>query len=130
MAHEMFRVEATLTPVPDEAGWVTLRSVLDTVPGTILVEDSDEPVLIFPVEAESAFRAVTFVDGLSKVVGFTIVSGTVGPALELDVEDDFFEDDDDESTSDETADTSVTRALQRWVDEIPAVPSRRDLLTA
>lgn len=127
MAREMFRVEATLTPVADEAGWTTLRSVLDTVPGTLLVEDPDEPVLIFPVEAESAFRAVTFVDGLSKVVGFTIVSGTVGPALELDVDDDLF---DDDSASDDTRETSMTHGLQRWVNDIPAVPSRRDLLSA
>lgn len=127
MAREMFRVEATLTPVADEAGWTTLRSVLDTVPGTLLVEDPDEPVLIFPVEAESAFRAVTFVDGLSKVVGFTIVSGTVGPALELDVDDDLF---DDDSASDDTRETSMTRGLQRWVNDIPVVPSRRDLLSA
>lgn len=129
MAHEMFRVEATLKPVADEAGWAKLRSVLDTVPGTILIEDPEEPVLIFPVEAESAFRAGTFVDGLSKVVGFTIVSGTVGPALELDVDDDLFEDGTDESVSDDSADTSMTRGLQRWVDDIPT-PNRRDLLSA
>lgn len=126
MGHEMYRVEATLAAVADEAGWMKLRSVLDTVPGTILVEDPDQPVLIFPVEAESPFRAVTFVDGLSKVVGFTIVSGTVDPALELDT--DLF--DDDEVDSDDTAETPMTRGLQRWIDGIPAVPSRHDLQSA
>jgi hypothetical protein len=78
-----FTVEAITKPVYDEAGWFPLRRVTDLVPGTLLIEDAEVPMLILPVNASSPSRAALFVEGVLKVVGIEFVSGTIRP-----VEDD------------------------------------------
>jgi hypothetical protein len=72
-----FTVEAVTKPVHDEAGWLSLRRVTDLVPGTLLIEDADEPMLVVPVSASSPGRAAMFVEGVLKVVGVEFVSGTI-----------------------------------------------------
>lgn len=72
-----FTIEAITKPVHDEAGWLPLRRVTDMVPGTLLIEDGDEPMLILPVTASSPGRAAMFVEGVLKVVGVEFVSGAI-----------------------------------------------------
>lgn len=75
-----FTVEAITKPVHDESGWLPLRRITDLVPGTLLIEDADEPMLILPVNASSPGRATLFVEGVLKIVGVEFVSGTIQPA--------------------------------------------------
>ena len=72
-----FTVEAVTKPVHDESGWFPLRRVTDLVPGTLLIEDPDEPMLVLPVNASSPSRAALFVEGVLQVVGVEFVSGTI-----------------------------------------------------
>jgi hypothetical protein len=72
-----FTVEAVTKPVGDEAGWSQLRRVTDMVPGTLLIEDADEPTLVLPVTASSPGRAALFVEGVLNVVGVEFISGTI-----------------------------------------------------
>jgi len=86
-----YTVEVTLTPVADDA-WAVYRNVTDIVPGTILIEDPEFPVLILPVEAADPQQAAIFVQGIASIAGVQIVSGQVSDAPERDfdspVEDD------------------------------------------
>ena len=108
-----FTVETTTTPVVD-GDWSVLRAVLEAVPGTILLEDADEPQLLIPVDAESPMRAATFVDGLATLMGFEVVSGSI---YETPIED--FEPFDN---SDEEAPTSpVGQSVRGWVDGMRSV---------
>jgi hypothetical protein len=52
-----FTGEAATLPAVDESGWEILRHVLDTVPGTILVENPERPTLLFAVDESSPARA-------------------------------------------------------------------------
>jgi hypothetical protein len=108
----LFTVEVTLTPVTDD-DWSLLRSVTDAVPGTILLEDPEAPRLMIPVEAESPLKAATFVDGVSQVIGFEVLNGTI-----FEPDDDFDVPDDGE---DESPATTVAVAVQEWFDHIPPV---------
>lgn len=108
-----FTVEATTTPVID-GDWSVLRAVLEAVPGAILLEDAEEPQLLIPVDAESPMRAATFVDGLSTLMGFEVVSGSIYETPEDDFEP--FD------TSDDTVPTSsVGQSVRGWVDGIRSV---------
>jgi hypothetical protein len=112
-----FTVEATVTAVTD-GDWSPLRRILDLVPGTLLIEDSAEPVLIFPVQAESATNAILFVDGIAKLVGLTIRSGTVQPTPEIDYEVD------DEFISSDEPDTPAERVVNEWIESVPSLNAR------
>lgn len=76
----LFTVEAVTKPVHDEAGWLPLRRITDLVPGTVLIEDGDEPMLVLPVVSSSATRAALFVEGILKLVGVEFVSGSMRPS--------------------------------------------------
>jgi hypothetical protein len=72
-----FTVEAVSEPVHEVDGWLPLRRVTDLVPGTILLEDEEEPMLVMPVSASSPARAALFVEGILTLVGVEFVSGAI-----------------------------------------------------
>ncbi len=109
-------VEATVTAVTD-GDWSELHRVIDLVPGTLLVEDPDEPVLVFPVQADSATLALLFVDGIAKLVGLVIRSGSVVPTPEVDY------DTEDEHTAPEVS-TPAERAVHEWIESVPPFDGR------
>lgn len=113
-----FTVELTVDPVGND-GWGLLRDVVDLVPGTLLIEDPEEPVLMVPVDAEDAMKAALFCDGLATLVGFTVRSGVIRPTPEADY--DTVDDD-----GGEPAPTEVVRALESWVSHVPDVPAKLD----
>lgn len=74
-----FTVEAVLAPVGEE-GWSNLRSVLDIIPGALLLEYPDEPTLVLPVEAEDPMTAAKFLHGLAIVKGLKLRAQSISPA--------------------------------------------------
>ena len=102
-----FTVEATTQAVTD-GDWSRLRSIIDLVPGTLLIEDAEEPTLIFPVQADSQAKAFLFVDGILKLVGLQPLTGSISEA-DVDVEDD-----------DEANGTDAIRAVNEWIDRMPS----------
>lgn len=69
-----FTVEATSKPVHEVNGWLPLRRVTDLVPGTFLLEDADEPMLVMPVVASSPASAILFADEVLRLVGAELVT--------------------------------------------------------
>lgn len=69
-----FTVEVVTKPVVND-DWSTLRSITDIIPGTLLIEDPQEPTLVIPVEAETLQSAAVFVQGVMTVVKLDIVWG-------------------------------------------------------
>lgn len=117
-----YTVEVTTAPAPGGDFSAYYRAI-DAVPGTIVVEDVEAPVLIVPVEAASPLKAARFVDGLAKLVQLEPVSGRIYPTPEVDFE----LDDDDEPVHD----TRTMAALSKWVDQESAPrPEVRELLAA
>lgn len=108
-----YAVQVTLAPVLD-GDWGLLRSVLDTVPGTVLIEDPETPWLSIPVEAKDPMRAAAFVDGLSKLKGLTIVSGSICPLADVDFE--LPEEDEAPVEPD-----PVAERVHDWVDSLPDI---------
>ncbi len=56
--------------------------------GTFLLEDPEEPTLVFPVDANSAMAAVRFVEGVAKLGELDVVRGCVyeAPVGEFEVD--------------------------------------------
>jgi len=110
-----FTVEATMRAVTD-GDWSRLRSVIDLVPGTLLIEDAEEPMLVFPVQAESQGKAFLFVDGILKIVGLEPVSGSISetPEVDFDVDED----------GDENNGTDAVRAVNQWIQSVPSFDAR------
>lgn len=108
-----YTVEVSTSPISDDAGWEKLRNVLDVVPGSMLIEDRDEPTLIVPVVATEPMKAALFVDGLAKLLDLELKAGQIYPTPE----DDFDFDDDAESV--ESSTTPVVEALTSFVAESP-----------
>jgi hypothetical protein len=79
-----FTVEAVAKPVYTEEGWHPLRRVTDLVPGSFLIEDSQEPTLVMPVNSSAPARAALFVEGVFSLVGLQLVSAAVRPAEDDD----------------------------------------------
>lgn len=107
-----YTVEAVAAPVVD-SDWSPLRRIIDLVPGTILLEDPEEPMLVIPVEAETPSMAFLFVDGVAKLASIELRAGNVYPAPEVDFD---YDEDDDASF---TQGTDVTRTVEGWIDSIP-----------
>lgn len=107
----MFTVEITTTAPKD--GWAIHRRVLDTVPGTLLIEDVEEPMLILPVEADDPMSAARFVDGVCKLMDLTPMSGSIyeAPAADFDAPED------DESAPE----TPVISAVRGWMEQTPQI---------
>lgn len=82
-----FTVEVVAAPVT-QGDWSTLRGVTDIIPGTILLEDPAEPMLIFPIEAETLQTAAVFVQGVMSVVGLDIKWGRAYRAEPCDFDGD------------------------------------------
>lgn len=110
-----FTVEVTTRPVID-SDWSVQRNVLDAVPGTVLVEDPEAPVLFIPVEANEPMRAAKFVEGLAILTGLKIESGKIYPTENDPDLDDLFDCDDDDV---EVERTEVVRALDDYAAQTP-----------
>ena len=108
-----FTVEVTLAPVP-EGKWTRLREVLDLVPGTVLIEAPESPVLIFPVRADDPMRAAMFVDGLSKLIPFEVRSGTISPLPEEDFES-------CDAAEADIQPTAVVTRVNTWMGRVPDI---------
>lgn len=115
-----FSVDVSIAPVTD-GDWTVLHAAIDAVPGAFLVADEEEPHIIFPVDADSPLQAATFVDGLSHVVGFEVLSGSIELAPEAD-----FESPDDESIA--WTSTKAEAAVREWLDAIPPIEVDRGAL--
>lgn len=113
-----YTVEVTTRPVGTEDGWTALTRVIDTVPGTLLVEDPDAPTLIVPVDAATPMDAIRFVDGLARLMGLNLVSGSVYPTPSLDPA---YLDGLDESPR---APTDVMNRVAAWVAATPPIRGR------
>jgi len=75
-----FTVEVYGNAIKNESEWTQWRHATDVVPGTILLEDSGEPCLIFPIEATALNEAAIFAQGVMASLGLTIVWGRAYPA--------------------------------------------------
>lgn len=111
----LYTVEVTTPPVED-GDWTVLLTALDTVPGTVLLRDEESPSLLIPVDATSPMRAAMFVDGLSKVLGFQVLSGEIYETPDAD------EYDEDNTV----APSAVARTVTEWVDSVPPIRATRD----
>jgi len=69
-----FTVEVVTRPVEND-DWGSVRSVTDHLPGTILIEDAGEPMLIIPIDAPNLKSAAIFVQGAMSVLGHEVVWG-------------------------------------------------------
>jgi hypothetical protein len=106
-----FTVAVTL-PAVNEGDWTRIYGYLDLVPGTVLVEDPEEPQLLIPVEASDALNAVNFVRGISLVSGMTIVAGEVYAAPEE--ESHLFPESGSGSNASEAS--PAMKAVRKWAD--------------
>lgn len=79
-----YNVEAITAPVTD-GDFDKLRDAIDVIPGTILVEDPEKPLLIFPVDTENPGSAYRIVDRFLKIVGVEPLKGRI---TESDAADD------------------------------------------
>ncbi|WP_182357815.1 hypothetical protein [Tomitella gaofuii] len=111
-----YNVSVVTAPIDDD-DWSALRRLTDLVPGTILLEDPLEPLLIFPVSEENQGRAYLFVDGILKLVGVTPVKG--------EIEEGPVEAEDFQSDCQETAPTlpEATRRVAEWMEQVPQSPA-------
>lgn len=112
-----FTVEATVRAV-DGGDWSLLHRILDLVPSAVLIADASEPLLIFSVESESPTRAIMFVDGIANLVGVEIVSGSVQPTPDVDVEPE--ERCRPEAGDGDDVSTRAQRAVIAWVESVPS----------
>lgn len=117
-----YTVEVTTAPAVD-GDFSAYHRVIDAVPGTLLIEDAESPMLIVPVDADSPMKAAQFVDGLAKLVNIEPISGTIYPTPTAD-----FDLDDDDTTG--VATTPAVEALSEWVESQPAPPRVAELLDA
>lgn len=63
-----YTVTVTFAPVVDD-DWSALYNLLDVLPGSFIIEDSEAPTAVIVVDAETKQSAFTFVDGVFKVLG-------------------------------------------------------------
>jgi hypothetical protein len=80
-----FTVETVMAPITN-GDWSKLRHVTDALPGTILIEDAGEPMLVIPVDAESQRSAAIYVQGAMSVLGLDIQWGRAYVAEDCDVD--------------------------------------------
>ncbi len=69
-----YTVEVVLKPVVND-DWSALRRATDQIPGTLLLEDPEEPMLVVPIEAETQSTAAIFVHGVMSVLNLEVVWG-------------------------------------------------------
>jgi len=66
-----YTVEVYGNPV-DDSDFSAWYRALDVVPGTYLIEDPEEPSLVFPVEAATLSEAALLVNGVMAELGLPI----------------------------------------------------------
>ncbi len=110
-----YTVEVVTVPVVND-DWSLIYRALDDIPGAVLLADPTEPTLMFPVSAESAFKAVQLIDGLATLIGLQIKCGKVYPSPVLDADLAFDPD------GERTAANSIVEGLTHWVDQTPPPP--------
>lgn len=66
-----------MAAIGDESDWDDLRDLIDIIPGTILIEDPDAPLLIFPVDAPDDYAAFSLIDGVLRLRGFQPERGRI-----------------------------------------------------
>lgn len=110
-----YTVEVTTEPVVDH-GWAVLRRIVDLVPGTLLIEDAEAPVLVVPVDSESPMRAALFVDGITKLTQLVVVSGKVYPAPDAN-----FDLDEEPTGHTEVTSSPVVDAVHHWIAGISGI---------
>jgi hypothetical protein len=71
-----FTVETVMAPIR-KADWGQLRRVTDLLPGTILLEDPEEPMLVIPMDVPTQQAAAIFAQGVMTVLGLEIKWGRV-----------------------------------------------------
>lgn len=120
-----FTVEAVMKPVVD-GDWTNLREATDQLPGTILIEDPDEPMLIIPVDADSQRSAALFVQGAMTVLGLEIVWGRAYRTERCSVA---YHDDCGESAEDDREPTGVDFAPD-WLEDLATTERARQLVEA
>lgn len=113
-----FTVEVTTRPIT-ESDWNVHRSVLDAVPGTVLIEDPEEPILYIPVEADDPMKAAKFVEGLAKLTGLKLKSGKISPVTPDPELEGLFDDDDADVQP-----TDVVRALDSYAAQDADISGR------
>ena len=92
--------------------------MLDIVPGTILLEDPREPVLIIPVEAAGPMEAARFVQGIAILADVQITAGSINPAPEADFDE---PEDEIETASTAQPQSEVVEYVRDWMDSGPAI---------
>lgn len=114
----LYTVEATTASTSD---FRSLRRFTDIVPGTFLLEDPEEPTLIFPVDANSAMAAVRFIEGVAKLGELDVVRGCVyeAPIGEFEV-------DQSEEEEVDLATSPVVDAVRTWMSHDEPLPGRID----
>ncbi len=82
-----------------------------------MIEDPQHPRLLIPIEADSPLKAATFVQGISTVVGFKILKGSIYETPEIDYE--LEEDEPEETKGPNTAATTVADWFSQIQDPAP-----------
>ena len=106
-----FTVEATTIPVTDD-NWTTFYEVLSDIPGSMLIEDPEQPTLVIPTDCDAPDRAFAFVSGLATVTGLTLVEAKAYETPEDDA--DLPEND----VNDAPTPDSIVR-VREWIAAIP-----------
>lgn len=99
-----YNVEALLPPIASDNDWDEIRDLIDVIPGTLLVEDPEAPMFIFPVDARDDYAAFSLVDGFLRLRGVEPVRGRI-----CLVEDDEVNEDHDDCKADRDWDHLVCR---------------------
>jgi hypothetical protein len=118
-----YTVEVTLKPVRDD-DWTQHLCAIEAVPGTVLIQDAEAPVLAFPVEADQPFAAARFVEGVLSFLELDAISGEISdmPARDFDVEHDRPR----WGRADHSGETKVIQAIHSWMGDTPAFPRTQD----
>ena len=80
-----FNVEVTTHAVKRD-DWTRHLRAVDAVPGTMLLQDAEQPTLAFPVECDNPMRAARFVEGVLSITGLSAAAMSVGDLPEADFE--------------------------------------------
>lgn len=115
----MFTVELHMPPVVDDAGFAPLRAALDLAPGSLLLEDRDDPVIVMLVDTRTAARAHLFAEALLSDAGLAAERVTVAEADDDDDVDYAALGIDLPAAPDHQVLPTRAEQLQRWANELP-----------
>ena len=106
-----FTVEATTIPVTD-GNWAVFYELLNDIPGSMLIEDPEQPTVIIPTDCELPDRAFAFVSGLATVTGLTLVEARAYETPE----------DDADLPEDDVVEIHTSDSINRVRDWIASIP--------